>query len=73
MKGIRLNLFLLGYKFGYCGDPDEGISRKDWQQITKKVQEIYFKYLGKDARIYAEKYTVEDKFQARHETYIMLR
>lgn len=67
--GIRLDLFLLGYKHGLCRTP-EGVSEEHWKTACKDIQAIYFEYLGEDARIYDEPYTVNDKFQARHETYI---
>ena len=71
-RGIRLNLFVLGYVAGLCGPKDSrtGINKKEWESLCKKVQDIFFKYLGKDARIYMEDFVEKDKFQMRFETYI---
>lgn len=68
--GMKLNLFVLGYVPGFCGDDECGLNRKEWQSLCKEIQEIFYKFLGKDARIYAEKFTKTEKFQARFETYI---
>lgn len=69
--GIKLNVFVLAYAIGLCGKNDEcGLNKKQWNELYKNIQNIIFKYLGKDARIYADRYTKKDKFQARIETYI---
>jgi hypothetical protein len=69
--GMRLDVFVLAYTPGLCGEHDEcGLTRIQWKELCKGIQEILFKYLGKDARIYADRYTKKDKFQARIEIYI---
>lgn len=69
--GVRLDVFVLAYTPGLCGKHDEcGLTRIQWKELCKGIQEILFKYLGKDARIYADRYTKKDKFQARIEIYI---
>lgn len=68
--GIRLHVFLLGYRPGLCGTP-EGVSPSLWGETVRAVQRLLTKHLGRDARVYAEPYSQDDKFQARFETYIM--
>lgn len=71
-RGVRLEVFVLGYTPGLCGPNDDrtGLQKAQWQTLCKDVQNILFKYLGKDARIYADRYSKKDKFQARIEAYI---
>lgn len=79
-KGIRLNVFCLGFRVGLCGDhPDNarGVTAEYWTEICEGIQNILQKFLGEDAKIYAEPYVENEpamghhKFQARFETYIM--
>ena len=72
MHGIRLHIFLLGYKPGLCGTP-EGITKEGWEKVTKDVQDILNKYLGPEAKAYIEEFSEKDKFQFRFETYILTR
>lgn len=69
-RGIRLDYFLLGYRVGLCGD-SKGVSPALYGETVRAVQRLLMKYLGKDARVYAEPYSQDDKFQSRFETYIM--
>lgn len=73
-KGVRVDFFILGYAPGLCGDgePGEpnGVSAKLYGETVKAVQGALFKYLGKDARVYADPYSLKTKFQCRFETYI---
>lgn len=70
-KGIRFNLFLLGYTEGLCGRGSKvNVTEIDWLETCKHIQMILIKYLGKDATIYADRYCTTDKFQCRFETYI---
>ena len=68
-RGIRLNIFLLGYYPGACGNLNEGITKEDWETVTKNVYDILVKYLP-DACPYIEDWRTERKFQFRFETYI---
>lgn len=69
--GIRIDVFVLAYTPGLCGEVDEcGINRIQWKELCKGIQDILFKYLGKDARIYSDRYTKKDKFQARITAYL---
>lgn len=67
-KGIWLSFFLLGYRPGFG---TAGVSPTLWGETVRVVQRLLTKYLGKDARVYAEPYSNDKKFQARFETYIM--
>lgn len=58
--GIRFNLFLMGYS----------VTSSNWKKTCDHIQKVLFKYLGKDARMYRERYSTTDKFIARFETYI---
>lgn len=64
-KGIKINVFVLG-------NSDEA-TKEQWDETCKFVQDQFYKYLGKDAEIYAEKFSETRKFQARFETYIMYK
>lgn len=72
-KGVRLDLFVLGYKPGLCGDPNEGVTRKEWQTICRELQDLFWKHLAKDANLYSEQYAAEDKFQSRLNTYVAFK
>ena len=69
-RGIKLDFFLLGYRPGLCGDDEEGVSREVYGKTVGALQQALTKYLGKDARVYAEPYSLKKKFEARFETYI---
>lgn len=70
-RGARLDVFVLAGPPGWCEEASEqGITREGWSELRCAVQETLFKYLGKDARIYADRYSKRDKVQARIETYI---
>jgi len=69
-RGIKLEIFLLGYRPNLCGDPT-GVSPALYGETVRLVQRTLNKCLGMDARMYAEPYSNDRKFQARFETYIM--
>ena len=69
-KGIKLGVFLLGYKPGLCGPGDDGVLPNEWVETCNHVQDLLTKYLGEDAKIYADEYTEDEKFQVLFETYI---
>jgi hypothetical protein len=69
-SGIRLHVFVLGYKPGLCGAND-GVSPALWGETVRGVQRLLTGYLGKDARAYVEPYSNDKKFQLRFETYVM--
>lgn len=69
-KGFKLKLFVLGYKPDYCDGDHSGITKKEWEILCKSIQKLFYDNLGKDSKIYAERYTINDKFQIRMETYI---
>lgn len=68
-KGFKLNVFLLGYKVGLCGDRS-GCTPEEWDALTKQTQNMIFDMLGNDAEMYIDAYSADDKFQARIETYV---
>lgn len=69
-RGIKLELFLLGYRPGLCGTP-EGVSKALYGETVRAVQRALTSHLGLDARVYADPYSQDDKFQMRFETYVM--
>ncbi len=71
-RGIRLNVFVLAYTPGFCGDADAetGVRRLQWRGMCKQLENVLINFLGEDAQMYAEPYNTSDKFQARFETYI---
>lgn len=70
-RGYKVDFFLLGYEPD-SGDTD-GVSRKQWEEVTTLVQSILTKYLGPDAEAYIEPYSSSEKFQARWEAYVMYK
>lgn len=70
--GIRLNVFVLAYTPGLCGDADAatGVRRLQWRGMCKQLENVLINFLGEGAQMYAESYSTSDKFQARFETYI---
>jgi hypothetical protein len=68
--GVRLNLFLLGYRPGFCGDPSKGITAAQWDICTQSVRVVLDDALGEDTPVYVEPWNPDAKFQARFETYI---
>ncbi len=71
-RGMRLELFVLAYTPGSCGDSDAvtGVRRLQWRAICKQLENCLINFLGEDAQMYADTYSTSDKFQARFETYI---
>lgn len=70
-KGVRLHFFVLAFRKDLCGPSDGGVTRQQWEDVTKLVQGILTKYLGEDAVAYIEPYSEDDKFQSRWQAYIM--
>jgi hypothetical protein len=68
-RGMKFNLFLLGYSPALCG-PDKRCTREEWEQAVVKTQEMVHDMLGPDARMYIDSFDPNKKFQARFETYI---
>lgn len=80
--GVKLNLFILAHAPGLMGPPPtvedkehwehytSGVNKAEWDKLCKDIQDTFFKYLGKDARIYAEPFYKDKKFQARLQIYI---
>lgn len=71
-RGIRLNVFVLAYTPGRCGDTAAvtGVRRLQWRGMCKQLENVLINFLGADAQMYADPYSTSDKFQARFETYI---
>lgn len=69
-RGMKLNVFCLAYKPGFCGPGEGGTDRKDWEETCRAIQDVLFNYLGEDAAIYADRYCEDDKFQVTYKTYI---
>ena len=70
-KGIKLLLFVLGYRVGLTGN-ETGVSKEYWQKTRNFVRETFNKFLD-DKFLYIESYTEDDKFEIRLETYIMYK
>ena len=71
-NGIRLHLWVLGFRPGLCGPSEHaGVSRENWDNTCKFLQDTLFRYLGEDARMYSEPYSEDRKFQLRFDTYVM--
>lgn len=80
--GVRLDLFILAHARGLTGpvpstsDKEQwegythGVKKTEWDKLRKDIQAVFFKYLGKDARIYAEPFSKDKKFQAVLRLYI---
>lgn len=69
--GIKLNVFVLAYTPGLCGSSrDVGVRRSAWRQLCRDLQALVSSYLGKDAKIYADSYSMDEKFQARFQCVI---
>lgn len=69
-RGMKLKVFCLAYRPGFCGPGEGGVNREDWEATCRAIQDVLIKYLGEDAAIYADRYSDDEKFQARFETYI---
>jgi hypothetical protein len=69
-KGFRLNLFILGYTKGLCGNPDKGVTRQEWTNVCAKTQKALFGMLGQDAKAYIDEFSDSKKFQMRFEAYV---
>lgn len=69
-KGIKLDIFMLGYAIGSCGN-NSGVTEKQWNETINKIQKQITYLLGEDAQMYVEPYCDNKKFQARFQTYIM--
>lgn len=68
--GCRVNLFLLGYRPGYCGEATRGLTVEQWQEATDKLR-VHLVASLPDAMIYIDPWSSEKKFQARFETYVL--
>jgi hypothetical protein len=71
-KGVKLNIFMLGYTIGLCGD-NSGVTKKQWDETTNEIQKQLTSLLGEDAKMYIEPYCDNKKFQARFQAYIMYK
>ena len=69
-RGFRLNIFLLAFRPGFCGDPTQGVTQAEWNDVTESIRAA-LKPLDPDAPLYVEPWTAAAKFQARFETYIL--
>ena len=70
--GIRLDVFLLGFRPGFCGD-SMGCTDIFWQGVTLGLINRLKQTLGSSVLVYVEPWTDKEKFQARFETYIKYR
>ena len=68
--GARIDVFLLGYAPGLCGDPAAGITREQWDTITAQITALIQRALGAGETMYVEPWSAKIKFQARYETYV---
>ncbi len=71
-KGIRLDVWALGFKTGYLGD-GRGVTEAEWNDIHGKFDEILARDLGQKVNMYFEKYNPKRKFQFSFTTYIMYK
>lgn len=69
-RGFKLNVFLLGYRPGFCGDVNEGLTAEQWKTLTNRTSAIIAAALGENIAPYCEDWNAERKFQYRFETYI---
>jgi hypothetical protein len=67
--GVRLDIFLLGYAPGLCGNTAFGATKEEWNLLTASIQDRLDLALG-EAPMYVESWSAYRKFQARFETYI---
>ena len=70
--GQRLGVFLLGYRPGLCGDPSEGITKVEWEDLQAELTALLSLFLP-GCKPYFEKWNKSSKFQARFDTYIMFK
>jgi hypothetical protein len=68
--GIRFDIFMLGFKPGYCGTPLTGVTREEWDKCVEEVTTAVRAVLP-DVPVYASQWNPNNKFQFRIETYIM--
>ena len=68
--GIRLNIFLLGHRPDFCGEPHKGCNAQFWNVTTEWLATKLRETLGDWVQVYAEPWSADEKFQARFETYI---
>jgi hypothetical protein len=70
VKGIRFEVFLLGYSPNYTSN-GTGITNEKWTEITKEISNILKSYLGNiDNNIYIDAWSADKKFGLNFETYI---
>ena len=67
--GIKLDIFLLGYKSGFTGD-ETGLKAQEWESITSRIRILLQSTLGENVLMYVDPWNETSKFQARFETYI---
>jgi hypothetical protein len=71
--GVRLDIFVLGYKLGLTGD-QSGVTKPEWDAAVKAVQQILTDALGQDAEAYVQEWNPSPrKFEIRFETYIAFK
>lgn len=68
--GMRLNVFLLGFRPGLTGEPEKGIYQHEWDRIWNGLIAIIKAQLGENVSVYVEPWSDKEKFQLRFETYI---
>lgn len=72
--GYKINVFLLGYRPGLCGDggTSEGITQLEWDALTSTLRHV-IKSAVPSAVIHPEAWSSVKKFSFRWETYIQTR
>lgn len=68
-RGVRLTFFLLGYKPGLCGDPAEGITKKQWDDCCYRIQGALHKLVA-PIPMYIAPWSATAKFQSRFDAYV---
>jgi hypothetical protein len=69
--GKRVEIFLLGYRPGFCGDDGKGVTQEEWSTIGDKVR-LALRYLD-GAKPYIEPWSADKKFELRFEAYIAIK
>lgn len=68
-RGVRLDIFLLGYRPGLCGEGSEvGMEKKEWDDLIESFRVLIKEALGVD--IDADPWRKNQKFRLMFHTYI---